>query len=190
MRVFLSAGAVLAILGIAGVPGVNAQSLPAPVEALSGSQKAAQRSVQPGTESAKVDLLSYVPAPINGWKSDGLFDDMDTFDRSRLVMQEYSRKSGEDGGVSVALNLLDGAAKLLSNAKRRLGPDQEVAGRVTSEVDIGGFKGYLTFEEKNRTGRLEIMLGRCGAILEGHDVSSAELVAFARNLDVARISKI
>lgn len=187
MRFVLSAGAVLAVLGIAGVPGANAQSRPTSAEALSGGQKVAQRS---GAESAKVDLLSYVPAPISGWKSDGLFDELGTFDRSRLVFQEYSRQSGKEGGLSVALHLLDSAANLNGNAKPRLGPDPEVAGRVISEVDIGGFKGHLTFEEKNRTGRLEIMLGRCGAILEGNNVSSAELVALARNLDVARISKI
>lgn len=189
MRVILFAGAVLAFFGITGGHGVNAQSRPAPVEAPSGSQKAAQPSMKPGAASANVDLLRYVPAPIDGWKSDGLFDEDGTFDRSRLVFQEYSRQSG-DGGVSVALNLLSNAASLLGAVKRSLGPDREVAGRVTSEVDIGGFKGYLTFEEKNRIGRLEIVLGRFGAILEGHDVSSAELVAFARNLDVARISKI
>jgi hypothetical protein len=188
MRVLIPAAAALALLSAAPV---SAQSLLDPFKALQG-QGGAQAKGGKAPAAGKVDLLRYVPKPIKGWKSDGLFDEAGFFDRSRKVYQEYSRLGGKEGGVSVTLTrgALGGSGLFGVATKPRLGPDPEVAGRVTSEVDVSGTKGYLTYEAGNRIGRIEVRFGNCTVVVEGNEVASSELLAFARALDAGQLSKL
>ncbi len=147
---------------------------------------------QPPSQSARAearlptqDLRAYLPKPVGGWKADGVFDEAEVFDPARRADQDYSRRQGEDGGVSLTIT----RGLSAGGGPRRLGPDPEVGGRVTSEVMVSGFRGYLVFEAENRTGRLEVRVGRCVVIVDGHDVDAEELVAFARAVDTARLAQ-
>ncbi|NEX93680.1 hypothetical protein [Caulobacter sp. 17J65-9] len=184
MRAFILAAAALALIG---AQPAAAQSRLGPLKL-----RGADQAKDDPKAAAKVDLLRYVPKPVGGWKSDGLFDDAGVFDRSRKVYQEYSRLGGKEGGVSVTLTrgALGGSALFGAMSKPRLGPDPEEAGRVTSEVDVSGAKGYLTYEAGNRSGRIEVRFGDCTVIVEGYEVASSELLAFARAMDAAQLTKL
>ena len=188
MSLLLRSGVVCALL-LAATPAA------AQVEGLRFlNPKPAPMPAAPKGDEVPSDLRAYFPAAPKGWKRDGEFDELGMFDPKKSASQGYSRTDGKDGGLNVDIKLPSGlnASRLLGKGggKRKLGPDDEVPTKIVSEVEINGLKGYLTFDEAEGVGELELGVGRCDVKIEGYGAKGADLVALASKIDTARLAKL
>lgn len=143
-----------------------------------------QNNVATGTDLAPAArrLAALLPQPPSGWELESEPDSMNVPGMLQ-VQQQYVRSDGRDGALSV----------MFMKLAQRPAPAGSIGARGQpglSVVDVGGLKANLMYDARQRGGTLSFNAGRHSVVVVGEDVTSAELVALARRIDTAALTKI